>query len=1086
MANISQNHEGSGDNNVHIHVHDIPPEKFKISVEEIINLISSYQLDDAKKQLATLQKLQGLTNEAILLLNAVKTKIQQIEREDYHWSDTHDQLIKALTQAKNNWEKDILLSVILHLELRHLKEDAKLRVKTEFASFGPSTNKLYYAYYLDETELQSVFNNRRLNLHREELFGLFIGCIRCESFQLAKTIADKFCEKHQDSYQAQYCKLFVQVINLLYPTAQYWTATYSQKRNAELLADQLINLIIQSSGYDINLFLLASNFQNCFFTLVTPHKPLNDICFKYIERIEKYHIEGHLHEYVDYLKVINDKNKSEEKQKKFLEENAIDLSQSNKLKPAQVTVLIDTASEETITELLNKVEIDDEDLLTKDFCYLFLLSFSCLDSNEQKQKLQIAVKNLIETHQTVLYKLVQRKVLLLVERLIKKEQDKLVCELLSELLPRQDLWLSPLVEHYFNSLWNTGQFKTLNDRLLELNRTEWNHSAWHLNAALLERQHKFDEAIEAIKKTLDFKNDISDYWRVYLSLARKANFTENQLKEIILSVPESLLDEPSNFGAALLLSMIKQGNFELAESHLVRWFIENPENAAIPVMDVGLNMMASKIELKPSSVVGQCMKGVHYKKNGESITSLIVENPKSKNQYIINSNSPLGKLLITLNVGEREDLDPTTSIELVEVLPPYVASLRIASDIRVQRNDGSDPFWRFEVNEKNPERVIEILKKFSANREKLSEGLKSILANASTPTLIKCLCFKKENRVKSILELLRNDIKVDFGVLHRKNSQQKEKELLIDLYTACYIAITGLSHGMNTSLTKYYISAETKHEIELFLANFDSVKTTLFPVEINNELRFIDNERYKQWHQPIIDGFNAFLSHVQVLSPQLVDSEYAYFFEKVDPIFASTIYLAQSSGIKILCYDHATANILESMGVLCSDAAYILLNLSINTPIEKKLGGFYLSIPQKIVFPFLMRDLYDLIFSTDKDKQELANKIISTITNPNPSCIKQWYILLLEIFFIKSVSNKNQLFNSVICLLLHQNFYDAECCIEDRFSIVFYNFMNHLTVFINCTKEEKKQQIFSIAITLFFNYARGHFFDIEHIKKTIA
>jgi tetratricopeptide (TPR) repeat protein len=224
---------------------------------------------------------------------------------------------------------------------------------------------------------------------------------------------------------------------------------------------------------------------------------------------------------------------------------------------------------------------------------------------------------------------------------------------------------------------------TLNSILSEINQRDWSAEIWQIKARQLDRQHEYTDAIKAIENAIELK-PLSIYgWYLLVYLHNKSGSDKKVITTILDRIPESVFSRPSNLGFTLLAKMITGGDFTKAESHLIRWFIADPEGCSIPFTNVYLRFLITECDAAPrlSNTTEDCLGGVRYSSDGKVATKLLVNDDIETHHTLLSVSSPLGKLLSGMTIDETKP-HGMLDIKLLERPPPYIATFQIASTLR--------------------------------------------------------------------------------------------------------------------------------------------------------------------------------------------------------------------------------------------------------------------------------------------------------------------------------------------------------------------------------------------------------------------
>ncbi|MFD1259706.1 tetratricopeptide repeat protein [Entomomonas asaccharolytica] len=1066
---ISQKHFGNGDNFLIYNVQkDIDSSHFKIAINRILRLLSEYHVESAKDRIIALKQTANLTDELSSLLDVVELKAKIADYEKIP-DNIRAQLIEALNKETGDWERDIILSVLISIELTINKDDAIFRIKKE-EKLGIYTKEIYYSFLATREELCEVYQENYLNFSQEEFFGLFSGITKLNDFELATDIARKFNEIFPDSYNASLCLLWSRYNSLVVATDQTWLLTYSQKKEAEKLIKEAIKKIKETSGDNLILFIIAQGLKKAFADL--DYKDLDKTCWRYIDKLERYYV--YCQDYIKYLEKLN--NPAEEKD--FLECHAVVIN--GKVTISQLFILVFRSSPKEITNILDsyEIEFDTDNELEKEFFSILLLCCSYIDNLDKQKKLHTQTQSLINKYKEQLKQINQEYLRKFIHELIIKKEYVLACKILEILLPEHDLWASPLVLLYVQALLDSRSMKTLNELLKQINN-EGNDYLYQAQAIVFERQGNLKDAISSIQKAIKINSQVQEYWQSLLMLCHKDKLPDSEVSKILDDIPESFIKEPTQFASSLLFEIARIGNFKKTEHYLIKWFIQSPENSARYLMNIWVNLLSFRkdSENQYSDTVDDCIKAVQYIKNGKKLTQLIVKEYKGNSPYILSDETPIGKALL-LGLKEKKIIDPLIEIELLKELKPFIAALHISVEIRQLKNDGTDFFGVVNFDENNPEKALKKIQEIMVYQNNKLDGKKELLANNDIPMLLKAPLFQRDCSVKKAIDLLRSQdvykhALFDLGI-------EDPKEVIVDLYTICYLVITGLISGIGNIDVKFYISLETKLEIDNFINYINKGSYAGFIPFLDKEqpVSMITASDFKQQQQFVVDGLQIFLEHSEVLFPNLIDTRLVA-LEDYDPILFSTVQIVVSTKKPWLCCDGALSAIFHNEGEIIVNAASFLSNLNAESSHKSKMLGLYLCVETKLPFPLLYEDITELLASINPENHLLASKLIRN------TCIDLVFGSRTTTFFIQlifSILNIESIylehvFNGILESVIYSSIGNNIILnVEEKFAI----FLNVVARDINNNEFYLKKLSY-----LGTKFAKGHFMDVVYINKCI-
>jgi hypothetical protein len=584
------------------------------------------------------------------------------------------------------------------------------------------------------------------------------------------------------------------------------------------MVDEVVSLINESKGTELRLFNIAAPIWQY---LLGEHKELNEVFWKYIDVVENNNPEIANIIYNTYAKDVSQ-----------LKQTAADYRYWKVAKDKSY-------QKQVLSELLSKKEISADDfIILKEFSNLkdigqwvnsggiitgeeeIAIDFSNLQLNlltlanekhpikiEKTEKVRLQAETTIAKYHDKLASLNPFLLLELAESLsLYPELSESVCDLIKPILPATDIWVSRIVECYLNALLSSQQLMTLASVLSNIKKSEWNSFVWRVQSHHFLQQYDYGNAINSIEEAIKLDSSLLDAWHTLIWLHRAVRVSDESLALILKRIPNELLAKNSDMAFNLVIEMAKTGDFERAESILISWFIENPTTSAIAITDFYTNFIigSNALILTPEKI-GSSVFGVVFKKDNMELTKLLVDNVVISHPCLLDFNSDLGQILKEIEVGETKQCG-MDDITLIERLPPYIAALRISSDLRQDKYHGADGFCVFKVPD-NPDEIMTVIKRklsiFNGDKKKKDE----ILNNSELPLMFKGKWLNSHNPLNAIFELfLTKTVKhqlPNFGV-------ENPVEVILDIYAIVYLTLTGLIHGITQSSIKLIITEETK------------------------------------------------------------------------------------------------------------------------------------------------------------------------------------------------------------------------------------------------------------------------------------
>lgn len=824
--------------------------------------------------------------------------------------------------------------------------------------------------YCNFRRIRNNLPKKRLDLDEGQLIGIIRGGLRTQLFEFCLTVANRLNEIFP-SFNSKVLLLVATACNLEIQLANkhYWTITSSLKAEIIKLIDEVILLINESKGSDPRLLNMAAAYWH---NIGNEHQPLDDICWKYVDEIEKV-----LPEVATILRRLNNPNELEtddleskcrkaQNDKIYRDQLLNDVFSKQEISNDDFVVLYQFYDPQPLKQWIDSggkiVGVED---VIADFNYLMLLLFALPDKKHPDQregleKIQFFAEKIIEKHKLMLPNLHPISLLEIAERLGNHPKLSVIaCDLISPILPPTDLWASPIVESYLNALLVSQQRATLASVLSNINEAEKSAFVWRVQARLFELQNDYLNAVNCIEEALKFDRNVLDVWYSLVILHRKNGISDIELALVLKNIPDELLAKKSNRAISILIELAKTGDFARAEKIIVTWFIKDPNDSAKEITDFVNHLIFAHVTKVPTNNdVGDSVVGIRFKKDDEELTKLLVKKNNSNHPALLDINSDLGNALYQMKVGEIKQ-HGIYDLTLLERLSPYVAAFQISSKLRHTQNNGSDSFCLINVpNNPEPEELLALLeRKLPQKRNDDSFN------NSAIPFICKGHFLDRNNPVKAALHQLLTKKPAPCALPNF--GEGNAAEIILDVYAITYLAITGLANGINHSSIKFLIADETRMVIEHWLTE------GYLPVDPRGGVGIWrqSSDSIGIYFQEIVEAFRLILNKAEVTKPNLVDMPpfMLSLVDIVDISVYSSMYLSIANNIPWLCIDEIFAHFtMYESGYKQANAFKLFIGLGSSLDFDTKKDGLYLYAEQIIPYVLSFNDFRLLSISDDE------------------------------------------------------------------------------------------------------------------------
>lgn len=981
-STVYQTTTGSGDNiagNKIVNIYQgLAPDAIRNPIELILSYIRERKRESAKISLETI-KATNLDSNSEAILDMLSIQLNLLE--DNEKPKVYSSLLLTYQNSTDSVFRDLCLATLIRLDAKNNRFDDARERYIQADMPNSYSQEAFYEFVATPEELLQTYKEKRIDLDESQLNGLIRGTFRTQQFELSLTIANRLNQIFP-SFNSKVLLLIATACNLEIKLAKkhFWTITASLKDEIVKLIDEVVFLINESKGTDSRLFNIAAPY---WYNLRGEHKELNEICWKYIDEVEKVRPEIAV-----ILRRVNEKDISniDDLESKCIkahdDKNYRALLLKEVFEKTEISnddfVIINHFSD--FKSLSNWVDsggkIVGEEDITTDFNRLNLLLLTLSnkrhpDKKDKFEEIELQAKKIIETYKQQLTCLHPVPLLEIAERLGSHPRLSVIaCDLIKPILPVADLWASPIVKSYLNALLLSQQIATLAFVLSNINKAEWNSFVWRVQARLFEQQNDYPNAIKAIEEAIKLDSSLLDAWHFLIYLHRKLAISDSDLASILNDIPEDILLIKSNMALDLLIEIAKTGGFARAETIILSWFIKNPNSCVIEITNFGFSCNFGNVNVMPTTEkVGDCIVGVRFKKDTEEFIKLIVDQVTVNHQCLLSENSELGNTLFKMREGETTQ-HGMYDLTLLERLPPYVAAFQISLELRHMQNDGSDCFFALKVPD-DPDQLLALLeRKLPKNRDE------NILNNPEIPMVCKGRISCRHSPVKAALEQLSTKKSVQRFLPNY--GEEETTEIILDVYAISYLAITGLVYGLNNSSVNLMITQETKTVIEQWLAEISREDYLSIGAMPGGGLWRVTADDIKQSTQNIQKAFHLIISKTEVIKPNLVDmpSTMLSIQDVVDISVYSTACLSISNNIPWICIDEVFAHCIKESGYKQVNAVKFFIELGNSVAFEHKKDGLYLYAEQIIPYALSYNDLRLLSISYDEHAHYFLAKII--------------------------------------------------------------------------------------------------------------
>ena len=981
---VIQNHLGTGDNVGEKHVHHaISPAAIQSPVEEILTCLRHRDHATASDKLDTLSATSQLNTQSKsvleLLTILIKLANNHTEIQGYSVIDSYMQ---------SNPEPiffDIAISTKLRLDIKSEKLNDAEKIYQSIESPGVYSQEVFYEFIAQESELEDILKHGAHLLTEISLCGLIRGFIRCESHTNALKNSEHLLQKYP-CFNSSVVNLIAHCNNWSdqLTAHHYWLITATERNRILSLADECIDLLGECEAKDTRTTSLALSFFNF---LGGTYEPLNDICWKYINTMEV--IDEELGSFIRSLREKNIEGlkglpyELEKARTNFsYKKSVIDrLKKSQELSSEELLLFGNIADNTTIQKWHDSGgHISSDGELEKQFNEIELLCYANDGSAKATDSLRKSTDSFTRSNEKEMRNLNPARLHGMTSMLLEAHLASQVCTLLQPIMPNSDIWISPIVRNYINALIESQQLTTLNGVLSEINDNDWCDFVWQAHARKLDYQNDLENAISSMERALELSPKSLAIW-VYLIHLLKRNSTEPKLyRKYLNRIPNEVFANANKHSCQLLYEVVSNGNYELADSVLVNWFIDNPIYSAKYITDFHFNEATNELRDSERPVLdstSNCLGGFRYTLDEKEYTKLVVSGVESTHPSIVKDSSKLGEQLLSIAVGETAQYG-AYDLTLLEKLAPYVAVFRLSLELRQASNDGSDSFYQFSMPEDPNEMISSLEKKIMAIGD--SDKTK-FYTDPAYPLFLKGHMLGTDCPVHSALNHLTTKLSVKPPLPNI--GEDSPDTIILDIYSVAYLGLTGLIHGLDNAQTKIVITIETHAYLSQFLKDVNRDDYMRIGVNRDGKLWRVTAEDIKKETTDIQSAINHILETSTIVHPNLADMPPSIMriMDAVDPSVFSSLKLSIVNDIPWLCIDEIFARLSHQSNYPVVNALKYFTHLGYQLDIKNKLPGLYFHVTAGLPYPLTFEELIQMSNVDDDLSHHFLSEILKMYPN---------------------------------------------------------------------------------------------------------
>ncbi len=1085
-----QYHDGDGDNvagDKYVNS-SVSPDALERHIEDFLVHIRRKESAKASFLLKTLNLTNNLDSDTKKTLELMSVLLA-VELGDVS-PDAYQVCNRFVSSDLKSNLKDIGYSALIRLDcFREELNLAHQRYK-DICQPGEYLKETYFALIADVEEISSEFIKAKVSGSEGVLCGLVRGALRLSAFELALTISEKLLSFYEN-FNSKILN-FACIHNMLIRSLNekpYWLIDGTTKVRFDAHIEQLALLFEEGKGRDKRLSSYACQLMTY---QLKKQTRLMEVSLKFYSEIKEDYPElcnllDELQGHIDIEESsIQGKLKKSKSDLSYGANLVVQILNSNEISLEDSYIVQSIAPVDSIVNWLKNcgTVIGANSFEVK----ISLLELRLIAASEDRTA-QVGLKedldSFIITYKEEISSLSPLRLQKFCELLVQTKLPHFAAQIISPLLPVDDIWPSPLVDYYIQALIDAEQFKSLSYLLSKIKKVWWTTNLWHVEAFLYAKMGNSKAAIVSLEQVLKLSPENLRLWAWLIGMSRDVYQEEFNVQPILKRIPPQTFNQPSKVGYQLLREFSNSGLDSFAETKLVDWFLDDPVGTAEGITNFFLSTLPDKKEINSSFQVGNCFGGYEFSVDNKVYFKLIIQSSTSSDTHILSAETPLAVHILNMRPGE-ENMFGAQDIKLIGKVPSMVAIFRLAQEIRHDKNDGTDCFFSLTAPT-DPEEFFPYLeRKLSAFQGHSPDYLNK----PSIPIYMKGKRFGDSHIIDSAIRALTDKRIVSqfpptFG-------HTKPDSVVLDPYSICYLAISNLAFECTKYFNNLVLTKETKLCVQEWLRDINREDYLSISIAPNGGLRRTTAEDIKEATAQIQCSLLHILSLAKEIEPELVDfpDGFSIMEDVIDPCTISSYKLAFSNKIHWFCLDPLLARLFEDSGGMVVNVHDCLVLMSENIPAEN-LDGIQLFATTGFPFVVTYKKLHELVCS-DSD---YANFIVAEILKKSTCCLQGFreaveftYKLItsaMQVFIINSsrygragtletkIKHFYKLFNAC-CYEVMQ--YEGHKESEMRLAIFLYAVLGAYS-----KDEESYKNICFMA----HQFASGHFLNLARVEEHV-
>jgi hypothetical protein len=807
-STISQTHSGSGDNvqqKILVQIQALAPANLANALSMILASIRRRDTASAKIQLEMLRATQNGSGDVSVLFDVIAIYGELIEPDQSQ--NAFNAVSRIAASIQDDIVKDLCIAALLKFSGKVGAQEAAQAHYHEAGNPGPYSREAYYRHFATQAVLLQASKHL---LHTEgELTGIIEGAIRLEAMEIAAPAAERLLSLYPSS-NARVLSVITKAF-LLNPEVQrrqYWLTDPELRDRIDELVEDVSTLIELSGGSDARLYDMAGPLLN-YFQVALPTRLL-EVCARYADYMEK-----SWPEVAARVRSTQGDDSALPPQMRALNEAQRD-GQARALwcKARLDSPVVDMLDAVFFPRLASPIELEQWLAFDKpisngckvDLAVVKLLVRAQLVAYSKKpkerHKLGLQVDDFIAHGSRWFAELSIYIVVELADILFDAELPHKALALTEVMIPAGKLWPSPFVLLHLKCLLKTEQYQSFDDFLARIPDGDRSLTLMSYRSTKEEALGNHDRALALSDEMIRRAPGKLYPWLRGCQLRERFNDFD-ELRRFLDTIPDHIFEECSNDAVLIARYITSGGGFKRVEARLVKWFLEDPSARAIMLVNFHFGQaFRREADFEVSSSLPGCLTGVEFEQDGQSQIRLIVKKGDATGQYVLARDSQLADLLSSLEVGQSAPLGVVT-YKLMAYLPPYVAAIRLAAQLRHLQNDGSDVFAILKLPN-DPSELNSVLEQ----KLSLNQALTTDIRNEEIPLFIQGHALHSESPIRAALNAWADSSIPKSRFLDQGIS--RPIEIVLDAYSMAYLSMTNVVDRLLDGGMVFVLPAETK------------------------------------------------------------------------------------------------------------------------------------------------------------------------------------------------------------------------------------------------------------------------------------